>query len=227
MKEGLAGRVKRVISSGAHALVDAIEDTAPDAVLEGSLREIETVIADVRTELGSVIAHKHRASTRLMAENDRHEELSNKIEIAVADDADELASAAIEYQLDIEAQIPILEATIGDCAKREAELERYIAALQARKREMSNELAILRAATKKHSTTTNSGDASEAMFFNRTDARVAQAEAVFSDVMERATQLQSPSRASSQTAAQLAGLDDLARKNQVAERLSAIKQRRI
>lgn len=222
MREGLAGRVKRVISSGAHALVDAIEDTAPEAVLEESLREIESVIADVRAELGSVIAHKHRASTRLMAENDRHEELRSKIDIAIADSAEDLASTAIEYQLDIEAQIPILEATIGDCAKREAELERYVGALQARKREMKNELNMLRRRGDHSSATAST--ASETEFLTKTDARVAQAEAVFSDIMERATHLGSPARPDSRTAAQLADLDELARKNQVAERLSAIKQ---
>jgi len=228
MRESLAGRVGRIVSSGAHALVDAIEDTAPEAVLQESLRDIDTVIGEVRAELGSVIAHKHRASNRLMEENDRHEELSSKIDIAVAGDSDDLASVAIEFQLDIEAQIPVLEATIGECARREAELERYISALQARRREMKNELSVF--IKERHK-----GAAGATMYTEahtdvighsnaQADARVAQAEAVFSDVMERSTDLAGHTRADARTATQLAELDDLARKSRVAERLAAVKQ---
>ena len=55
-----------------------------------------------------------------------------------------LAEAAIAQQLDIEAQIPVLEATIADSGSKEKELEGYITALQAKKREMQDELRLYR-----------------------------------------------------------------------------------
>ena len=47
--------------------------------------------------------------------------------------------------MDIEARLPILENTIADCAAQEKELEGFIAALQAKKREMQQQLQDWRA----------------------------------------------------------------------------------
>ena len=136
MAESIGTRVGRIIAGSVHALVDTVENAAPEMVMEQAIREVDEVIDDVRAELGRAAANKHLASTRLMEENRKHEELGAQIELAVGQARDDLASAAIARQLDIEAQIPVLEATITDCQGQEKELEGYIAALQAKKREM-------------------------------------------------------------------------------------------
>ena len=136
MAESIGTRVGRIIAGSVHALVDTVENAAPEMVMEQAIREVDEVIDDVRAELGRAAANKHLASTRLMEENRKHEELGAQIELAVGQARDDLASAAIARQLDIEAQIPVLETTIADCQGREKELEGYIAALQAKKREM-------------------------------------------------------------------------------------------
>jgi hypothetical protein len=42
MADTLRQRVSRVIAGGAHALLDKIEDAAPVAILEQSVREVES-----------------------------------------------------------------------------------------------------------------------------------------------------------------------------------------
>ena len=140
MSESISARVGRLVSGSINALVDAVENAAPEVVMEQAIREIDEAIDEVRAELGRVIASKHLANTRLMQENNKHDDLAEKIQLAVKQGRDDLAEAAIAQQLDIEAQIPVLENTIGEASAQEKELEGYINALQAKKREMRKEL---------------------------------------------------------------------------------------
>ncbi len=103
MKEKITGRVSRIISGGFNALLDAVENAAPEAVMEQALREIDEAIEEVRNELGKVIADKHMANSRLIQVNGKCEELAEKIERAVEENRDDLAEVAISQQLDIEA----------------------------------------------------------------------------------------------------------------------------
>ena len=130
MKESLIGRVGRIISGSFNSLIDVIENAAPETVMSEAIREIDAAIDDVRVELGRVVAGKHLANKRLMEENRKHEDLGEKIERAVNEERDDLAEAAISQQIDIEAQIPILEATINDCGNNEKELDGYITAFE-------------------------------------------------------------------------------------------------
>lgn len=149
MREKITGRVSRIISGGFNALIDAVENAAPEAVMEQALREVDDAIADVRNELGQVIANKHLANSRLMQVNTKCEELAEKIELAVEENRDDLAEVAISQQLDIEAQIPILEAQIADLSSSEKELEGYIAALKGKKGEMKEDLRLFKASRKR------------------------------------------------------------------------------
>jgi phage shock protein A len=222
MSESLTGRVGRIISGSVNALVDAIENAAPGAVMEEAIREVDSAIDEVRTELGKVIAGKHLANTRLMSENTKHEELAAKIQLAISEGRDDLAEAAIAHQLDIEAKIPVLEATISDCSSQEKELEGYVNALQAKKREMQEELKQFIANKKAESISAEA--IANGTSGSNINAKVEKAESAFQRVAEKATGVPSSSGASdAKTAAQLAELDELARKNRIQERLSAIK----
>ena len=44
MSEGLSSRVGRIISGGLNAILDAVEDAAPDAIMEQYIREIDDAI---------------------------------------------------------------------------------------------------------------------------------------------------------------------------------------
>jgi phage shock protein A len=221
MKEGLIARVGRIVSGSVHSLMDAIENAAPESVMEEAIREIDGAIDEVRTELGKVVAGKHLANTRLLETNQQHEDLSAKIELAVKEGREDLAEAAIARQLDLEAQIPVLEATINDSGAQEKELEGYIAALQAKKREMQAELRQFRANVTEASegTSRQTGGGGQA----KVEGKVAKATSAFDRVVEKATGIPGGQNADRQSAVQLAELEELARKNRIQERLAAVK----
>ena len=226
MEESLSGRVGRLISGSFNALVDAVENAAPEIVMEEAIREIDGVIDEVRTELGRVVANKHMSNTRLMEENNKYEELSENIELAIEKDRDDLAEAAVSKQLDIEVQIPILENNISECSVKEKELESYIQALQAKKREMKGELEQYRESTKEAAAVSGNGPVTSANAKESVDAKVEKAESAFDRVLEKATGLASVQRSTdAKTAAQVAELQEMAHKNRVNERLQSIKSK--
>ena len=224
MKERLISRVGRIISGSVNSLVDAIENAAPETVLGEAIREIEAATDEVRNELGKVVAKKHLASTKLMEENKKHEDLSEKIEQSTNESREALAEAAISRQLDIETQIPILEATIDDCAEQEKELENYVNALQAKKREMKEELIQFKNAIQKE--TAAGSEAQIAPDRSKTlEGKIEKAESVFDRVIENATGIPGKQSSSDQkTATQMAELEALSRKNKIQERLARIKK---
>jgi phage shock protein A len=221
MAEGLAKRVGRIISGSINAVVDAVEGAAPEMVMEEAMREIDSAIDDVRSEMGKTIAAKYLANKRLSEKNSKHEDLSEKIEIAVAERRDDLAEAAISHQLDIEAQLPVLEQTITEHAEREKELEGFVNALQAKKREMKEELAAYRT-SRANSAATLTADTATGASGNHVNKRVDNATAAFDRILERQTGLGTV-KSDAQTAAKLAELESIARENRVKERLAAIK----
>lgn len=218
MAETLASRVGRIVSGSLHALVSAVEDLAPDTVMEQAVQEVDAAIDDVRAELGKLLAKKHLASTRLMDENRAHEDLGSRIELALRERREDLAEAAIARQLDIEAQIPLLERTIADCGDQEKELEGFIAALQARKRQMHEELAQFR---RQRAASARSVEAPA--HGSDLGSRAERAVSAFGRVLERNTGVPGPVTGTLGSAKQLAELEDLARQNRIRERLAAAK----
>lgn len=222
MADTLGARVGRIVSGSAHALIDAIEGAMPDAVIQQTLREIDKAVDDVRAELGRTIASKHLANKRLTEQSSRHEELSGQTELALREGRDDLARAAVEHQLDVEAQIPVLEATVADAAKREVELEGYVAALQAKRREMEEafqSMLLARARSAQEAGAPISPDGAPSV-----TRRVENATGAFDRLMARegAPGLGGVDR---DQGAKLAELDNLARRNRVEERLAAVKAR--
>lgn len=226
MKERLINRIGRIISGSFNSLVDAIENAAPETVMEEAIREIDAAIDDVRTELGRLIANKHLANSRLMAENKDHEDLSDKIALALQNSREDLAETAVARQLDIEAQIPVLEATIKDCADQEKELEGYVSALLAKKRQMQEELREYKQSRADATATTDEPGAAASGEATDVDRRVQGAQSAFERILEKATGLPgAPGSSDRQTATKLAELESMSRKNRIQERLVAIKSK--
>jgi phage shock protein A len=220
MKESLAGRVGRIISGSANALISAVENAAPEMVMEETIREIDGAIDEVRTELGRQVAAKHLANTRLMEENRKHDELAEQIGTAVSEGRDDLAEAGIARQLDIEAQIPVLERAIIEAGEKERELEGYVQALLAKKREMADELKrLITARAESSAVAAGGGNAGGSVA-----SRVSKAEAAFDRIMEKQTGLAGGAATpNAQHAAKLAELEELTRNNRIKERLAALK----
>ena len=217
--ETLSRRVGRLVSGGFHALIDAAENLAPEAVMNESIREIERAVDEVRAELGKVLAQKHLAAKKMADESNRHEAIDANLQAAVDAGRDDLAEAGIAEQMDIEARLPILENTIADCAAQEKELEGLIAALQAKKREMQQQLQDWRAAQQSMGTgKTVGGNGSD---LNRIARDAEKSGNAFDRVMGRQNSVHSSTDAAQ--LAKLKELEDLSRNHRIAERLAALK----
>lgn len=219
MSESLRQRVGRLVAGSFNALVDAVENAAPEAVMEQAIREIESAAADVRKELGVVEAQRHLTAKRLADDNQRHDELEEKARLAMREDRADLAEAAVSRQMDLEAQIPVLEARLADLAEDKARLEGYISALKAKQREMRDALESYRQSRRQAASPAGPGGTSEA----RADDRAERATAAFDRVFSRQTGLRGSSGASPQEEAQLAELEELSRRNRIQERLARLK----
>ena len=219
MTDSLKTRVGRVIAGSVHALLDRIEDQAPEAAMEQSLREADTVIDEVRHELGTVSANRHLSQRQHANLNQLHATLSSQIDEAMSAGREDLARAAVARQLDIEAQLPVLETTLAEHARQESELTGFVAALLAKKREMQDALAEFRksraAAVAIATAPAGAGSAAH---------RIGKVTDAFDRVYERQTGLSGTARQNSlQQAAQLKELDDLVRDNKIAERMAQLK----
>lgn len=218
MSEKLANRVGQIIVGSVHALLDKIADQAPEAMMEQAMREVDQVCAEVRQELGMVSANRHLAQQQHANLNQRHLELSSHIELGLGQQREDLARVAVARQLDIEAQLPVVEMSLANLAKQEAELKGYVDALLGKKREMESTLASFRA-----SRVQNVG-ASDAAYANPLVAKLDNASSAFNRIFERQTGLSSASHnASMEQLGQLKQLDELVRENKIAERLAQIK----
>src|SRR5215470_6057206 len=140
MTDTIASRVTRVIGGSVHALLDAVENATPEASMAQAIREVEEAIDEVRSELGRVEAVKHLATSSLNKLNTQKETLGEQIEIAMGKGDETLARTGIAKQIDIDDQIPVLQRSLQDAMGRSSELEGYIAALLAKKREMESGL---------------------------------------------------------------------------------------
>lgn len=221
MSETLSYRVGRLISGGFHALLDKAEDLAPMTAFNENLRELDKAIDEVRSELGKVVAQKHLASKKMAGESSRHEALSDNIATAISLGRDDLAQVGIAEQLDIEARLPILENTIADCVSQEKELEGFIIALQAKRREIQQAIDVY----KKTITTTNSGNGTHsASTLDKITQRANKASNAFDRTMSRQTGM-AYTTGNSGNAQGLHELEELARNNRIAERLAQLKTR--
>jgi phage shock protein A len=224
MADTLGARVGRIVSGSVHALVDAVEGAMPEAVMQQAMREIDQAVDEVRTELGKTIAARHLSSKRLTEQSSRHEDLTGQIELALEQDREDLAKAAVEQQLDIEAQVPVLEATVAETSARERELEGYVAALQAKRREMEESFQAMIAARARGAEQAGAAAPGQGGNGPGVARRVDNATGAFNRLMAREG---SPGVGGldRDQGAKLAELDRLSRQNRVEERLAELRAR--
>lgn len=217
MADSLKARVGRVIAGGMHALLDKIEDLNPQAAMEQAIREADGVIDEVRHELGTVSANRHLAQQQHAKLNRSHEELSDQIAQALVAQREDLARAAVSRQIDIEAQIPVLETTLADLARQEQELQGFTAALLAKKREMQEALADFR------NSRAAAESAAQPQGQSNVEQRLGKVTDAFDKIYQRQTGLNGSQPGGLKQEAQLRELDELARDHKIAERMAQIK----
>lgn len=217
MADSIATRVSRIIAGGAHALLDKAESIAPEASMTQSIREIDQVVGEVRGNLGRAEAAKHLVLSQIARLNAEHESLADKIDTALSGNRDDLARAAIGRQADIEDLLPVLQKSLDEQAEKAKELESYIVALLAKKRELEQLLADYRESVANQRSVDTAGSG------NDRQARVEDAAASFSRVLSRQTGASGLVGAGVGDASKLKELAELQRDNRISERLAAIK----
>lgn len=220
MADSLRSRVTRLIAGGAHALLDKLEDTAPVALLEQSVREVEGVTDEVRAELGRAVANRHLAQQHHLSLNKEHEDLDRAIATALSSEREDLAKPAISRQLDIEAQLPVLESSLSELNAQERELSGFVDALMGKKREMEAAIHSFEASRKLTESSALRGGNS----LSRSAEKLAAVQSSFDRTYQRQTGLDVSGRSASLAqAAKLKELSDLMRENKIKERLAILK----
>lgn len=219
MADSLRNRVSQIIVGSAHALLDKIEDQAPEAMMEQAIREVDVVIDEVRTELGKAAANRHLAQQQHAELNRRHLELTTQAEDAIGMNRDDLARVAVTKQLDIEAQIPVVEGSLTEITAQEKELSGYVEALLGKRRDMEETLVQFVASRNRAASPVGTSSST-----NHAQASVDKASDAFSRIFRRQTGLtMAGQKVSAEETAKLKELDDLVQSKRIEARLAQLK----
>ena len=219
MTESLRSRVTRMIAGGAHALLDKLENIAPVAALEQSVRELEQVTCDVRAALGLIVANRHLTQQQHLKLNKEHDTIGAALATAIANRRDDLAKPAIARQIDIEAQLPVLESSLSELGQQDKELSGFIDALMGKKREMQSAISDFESSRR----TTETG-APGLRAGTTAEAKVNAAQSAFDRTYQRQTGLSPTQQAASlQQSSKLLELNQLVLDNKINERLASLK----
>lgn len=220
MAESIAVRVKRLLSASIADLVDRMEVAQAESVMKETIREIDQVIDEGRIEASKAAAKRLLALRQAQMVRDKVGDLTDRAKEALKQSREDLAQAAIARQLDLEAQLVALADAERDAANAEAAMERDIAALSARKKEMQESLDAFVAARREAERETGFN----AEGANTTDRRAEKAVEAFDRAMKAATgDMPAMAPIHADTSAKLAELDVVLRQREVADRVDALK----
>ncbi len=206
MPQSIPSRVKRIISGSINILIDAAEGVSPQTIMKESIKEVDAVIAQIRHEAGKMVVEKTRLKRQISELAQRHETLEEQIKIAIKEDREDLAEAGVAKQINIEEQLPLLKLSLSETDEKIVEYEGYIKALLAKKRDMEDELAMLKTkADSPINDTKESIDAAQQAF-----ARVMGIDFVRIDTHEQS---------------KLNELEELSREKKINERIKALKEK--
>jgi phage shock protein A len=219
-------RIKRIISGSVNGLIDAMERATPESVMTQAIREIEQAIDEIRGALGKETAARILSSKRLLEENKKHEDLSQQIEVALTEKREDLAKAALRRQYDIELQIPVLECSIVDAQTEEKRLVQQIEALQAKKREMREELSEYRLALQNRAASSHPGTQQTSADYSSLSKKIDQATETFDRILAASSDAPLPTREQSLVeSAKLQELASITREQIIASRLESLKSK--
>jgi phage shock protein A len=208
MNESITRRVARLISGNINALIEAAENSSPEIVMKESIREIQNAISEIKDSLGKSIVESKMISDKIKQLKEKHAQLLEQSKIALKEDREDLAKAAIAKQMDIEAQKPILEENLKEVNASIKKDEEYIIALQGKIREMEEAIKTKQTYEKEQS---NNID---------TTQKVDKAEQAFNRVSGIGGNLD---KVAVEEASKLGELADLQRNTNIEDRLAALK----
>lgn len=211
LHEGVLSRMGRLIAGMANAAIDKAEDANKVAVVEQAIREIDQAADAARAELGKAKAEEFRISSRRSEIGGELASLEEKTRLAVSENRDDLARAAIARQIDLEAQVTALDKALADVREQIGEGQQALQAVLATRREAEARLADL----KKSLETVAAAEAG-----GRPRGTAAHDAARAASAVSRVTGV--PNGAPS-SAPELDELDKLHRERAIAERLARFK----
>ena len=220
MSETLISRVMRIISGNVEDGVDAIETHQAESVMREAIREIDRTIADVKAEARTANGNRLLARKRQEMTNAKFAELTEKAQIAISENRDDLAEAALSRQLDLEAQIPFLKKAEESCQKTSDELNGFMEALLGRKAEMGAELDTF---IEMHKTPNFASLGTEAANENKLEMRADNAVEAFDRVLKSSNAAVGYTTSDRKTVQQLGELNSFIREKRISERLADLK----
>lgn len=221
MSESLLGRVARLVGGTFTTVVDAAENAAPEVVARQAIEEVDGAIDEVRTEIGRKQANRHNANRELASLNDRAAKLKAQIQTALQQKREDLAEAGASELVGVEDRLPIIESLVATTQEEEQKLAHYLAGLRSKRDEMERDLQLIRD-RKRQDEGQVSGAAEGSAPGSDVERRVEKAGGAVARVKASVTGL--PTAADTGDAAARAELEELHRKNRVAERLAALKK---
>ena len=212
--ESALKRIGRIIAGMTNLAIDAAEGVNPEAVITQAIREIDAAADEVRADLGRATAERHRLDARKHQLLHEKAELDDRVRVALDGNRDDLAEAGIARQVDIEAQVGVLDRLLAEADEKVAQYNETIDAVAASRREAEQTRADFKAS---QSDNVVSADQTPGTGGRGAMAKVARAQAA----VTRATGVPvSPARTD---AAALAELADMARDREVKARLARLK----
>ena len=125
MVESIVNRARRILSGAVGDLADAMEKSASETVMREAIRETDRALDDARNELGHAMTRRGQALRNQKLAEDKHAELQEKAQFAVDQSRDDLAEAAITRQVDLEAQMPMLQKVCDEAMTQVEELQQW------------------------------------------------------------------------------------------------------
>jgi len=218
--ESALTRIARVIAGMTNLAIDAAEGVSPEAVIGQSIREIDAASEEVRTDLGKAMAERHRLDARRQQLLEEKTQLDGRVRIALDDNRDDLAEAGIARQIDIDAQVGVLDRMLADTDEKIAQLGQTLDAVAASRREAEQTLKDFRASQADKASFDGSSGGHGGGKANGAMSKVARAQAATARVSGVPA---SPGAADAQALNELAELE---RRREVKARLERLKSGR-
>lgn len=114
----LLSRAGRLIAGIAYGAIEKAEATNKVALVKQAIREIEQAEGEARDSLAQARAEEYRLNARRAEIERETQSLAEQIALAVGEGRDDLASAGIARQLDLEAQFEVLSKAIDENSER-------------------------------------------------------------------------------------------------------------
>ena len=217
--ESIFARVRRLLSARVEDSVDAMERANNDGVMREAIREVDRTIDTVRGDQERAMTRRLQAARQAEMITKKVDELTNKARFAIDSGRDDLAEGALKRQVDLEAETGRLQQIQDHAREEEGKLDDSLAALRARKAQMSEALAAFDIA-KSDAALGGDGDFHSARHHEKT---VENAEAAFDRAMSGAGGI-GFARGDADAINRVAEIDALAKNATVAQRLAALKQ---